>query len=131
VDVDVVPLEERRVDAESHGAALDDAQRRLRAFPHHVPELAGEDQPALAWRPRRLDEQDIAPTGVQARPVATPGTLTRIATSFSKRGGPSTEGRSPVVSVTRSALPSAIRTAAWRNAVPISRSRFRTPASRV
>ena len=29
------------------------------------------------------------PTGVQARPVATPGTLVRIATSPSKRGGPS------------------------------------------
>ena len=28
------------------------------------------------------------PTGVQARPVATPGTLVRIATSFSNRGAP-------------------------------------------
>ena len=28
------------------------------------------------------------PTGVQASPVATPGTLVRIATSLSNRGGP-------------------------------------------
>src|SRR6516164_1144565 len=35
------------------------------------------------------------PTGVQARPVATPGTLVRIATSPSKRGGPRISARSP------------------------------------
>ena len=72
------------------------------------------------------------PTGVQARPVATPGTLVRIATSFSKRGAP--EDRGEIVrrrSGSRSALPSAIRTAALRSALPISRSRLRTPASRV
>ena len=34
------------------------------------------------------------PTGVQASPVATPGTLVRIAISFSKRGWPSTAVRS-------------------------------------
>ena len=34
------------VDAERGGAVLDEAERRLRAFPHHVAELAGEDQPA-------------------------------------------------------------------------------------
>src|SRR4029079_15927722 len=27
---------------------------------HHVSELAGELKPAAAWRPRRLDEQDVA-----------------------------------------------------------------------
>ena len=34
------------------------------------------------------------PTGVQARPVATPGTEVRWATSFSKRVGPSTSATS-------------------------------------
>ncbi len=72
------------------------------------------------------------PTGVQARPVATPGTLVRIATSFSKRGWPSSEVMSfGVDRDVRSALPSAICTATWRSALPISRSRLRTPASRV
>ena len=72
------------------------------------------------------------PTGVQASPVATPGTLVRIATSSSKRGGPE-DGRevAPRRCAPWLAVPSAIRTAAWRSALPISRSRLRTPASRV
>ena len=52
------------------------------------------------------------PTGVHARPVATPGTLVRMATSFSKRGGPSTDARSEADTRTRTELSSAIRTAA-------------------
>ena len=71
------------------------------------------------------------PTGVHARPVATPGTLVRIATSFSKRGGPRIAATSPASMRTCGAVPSAIRIAAWRNSLPISRSRLRTPASRV
>src|SRR5262249_44004934 len=35
-------------------------ERGLRAFFHHVAELAGEDQPFAAGNPRRLDEQDVA-----------------------------------------------------------------------
>ena len=36
----------------SSGAILDDAERGLRAFLHHVAELAGEDQSAAAWSRR-------------------------------------------------------------------------------
>ena len=72
------------------------------------------------------------PTGVQASPVATPGTLVRIATSSSNGGAPRMAARSPSADVTIGPLsPSAIRIAAWRSALPISRSRLRTPASRV
>src|SRR5712672_1791214 len=54
------------------------------------------------------------PVGVQARPVATPGTLVRIATSFSKRRGPRIAGRAAASMRTRSAAPSAIRMTARR-----------------
>jgi hypothetical protein len=71
------------------------------------------------------------PTGVQARPVATPGTLVRMATSFSNCGEPRIVWRSSGVMRIFPLSPSAMRTAAWRSALPISRSRFRTPDSRV
>ena len=71
------------------------------------------------------------PTGVQASPVATPGTLVRIATSPSKRTGPRSFSRPSTPICTEVAVPSAISTATWRRARPISRSRLRTPASRV
>ena len=71
------------------------------------------------------------PTGVQARPVATPGTAVRMATSLSNRGGPSTFSTSASVMRTWLSPPSAIRIAALRKARPISRSSARTPASRV
>ena len=48
------------------------------------------------------------PTGVQASPVATPGTLVRIATSFSKYGAPNIGVRSPAPMRMCCALPSAI-----------------------
>ena len=48
------------------------------------------------------------PTGVQASPVATPGTLVRMAISLSKRGWPRIVAISFVVSTTRLVLPSAI-----------------------
>jgi hypothetical protein len=130
VDVDVGLLEHRGVHAEGLGAALDQAQRRLRALAHHVAELAGEDEPAGAGRARRLDEQDVA---AHRRPGEARG--------HARHGGPHrhlvlearrAEDRAEVLRPIRtlSALPSAIRTAAWRMARPISRSSPRTPASR-
>ena len=41
-------------------ARLDERQRRLRAFLHHVAELAGQDQLARCPACARLDEQDVA-----------------------------------------------------------------------
>ena len=63
--------------------------------------------------------------------MATPGTLTRIATSFSKRGDPRISVTSGASILADSTLPSAIRTATLRSTEPISRSRLRQPASRV
>ena len=65
------------------------------------------------------------PTGVHARPVATPGTLVRIATSPSKRGAPRISRTSPVSMRAASIAPSAMRTATLRSTAPISRSRLR------
>ena len=39
---------------------LDQRQRGLRAFLHHLAQLAGEDQPPRAGRARGLDEEDVA-----------------------------------------------------------------------
>src|SRR5262249_37943973 len=47
------------------------------------------------------------PVGVQASPVATPGTLVRIATSFSNRRGPRMAGKAPLSTRLRSRRPSA------------------------
>ncbi len=72
------------------------------------------------------------PAGVQARPVTTPGTRVRCSTSSSsKRGTPRNETTTSGVTRTGSALPSARRRATFRHNDAISRSRFRTPASRV
>ena len=55
------------------------------------------------------------PTGVHASPVATPGMPVRIATSASKRfGRRGWRAGSAAVIVMRSAVPSAMRTATWR-----------------
>jgi len=67
----------------SDGAVLHDAQRRLRALTHHFTELAGEDEVPLPGTRVASTKKMSAPTGVQASPVATPGTLVRIATSLS------------------------------------------------
>ena len=85
--MDVALLEARRVDAERGGAVLDQAERRLRALLHHLAELAGEDQPPVPGMRVASMNRMSPPTGVQARPVATPGTLVRIATSLSNCGG--------------------------------------------
>ena len=71
------------------------------------------------------------PNGVQARPVATPGDGARSAISASKRFGPRIETTSSAPITLFSMRPSATRAAVWRMRLPISRSRLRTPASRV
>ena len=72
------------------------------------------------------------PTGVHASPVATPGSAVRRRTSGWKRGRPSSSRtRGAVIDILRSSVPSATSSATLRHAAPISRSRLRTPASRV
>ena len=61
----------------------------LGTLAHDVAEHAGEDEPLLAaGHHRDLDEEDVTPRRVQARPVATPGRSVRSATSSKKRGRP-------------------------------------------
>ena len=72
------------------------------------------------------------PTGVQASPVATPGSRVRRLTSVKKRWRPSSSRTFGSVTDTR---PFSVSSATWRatlrQTLPISRSRLRTPASRV
>src|SRR5258708_36335522 len=70
MDVDVAFFKYRRVDSELSGAALRQGQRRLRAFAHHVAELAGEDQCAFPGNPGRLDKENVA---ADRRPCQTGG----------------------------------------------------------
>ena len=72
------------------------------------------------------------PTGVQASPVATPGSLVRRRVSEKNRRLPSSSrARLAEIRTLPLAFPSATSRATLRQTVPISRSRFRTPASRV
>ncbi len=72
------------------------------------------------------------PTGVQARPVATPGSAVRSATSGRNFCGPRKSGMRSMVMISFSlALSSATFTATARTTLASSRSRLRTPASRV
>ncbi len=76
VDVDVGVLEEVGRDAESLGARADVAERRLRRLLHHVAELAGEREALLAAPCVVASMKRMSPPiGVQARPMATPGSL--------------------------------------------------------
>ena len=120
------------IDAERDGAVLDDAERGLRAFLHHVAELAGEDQPAAARHARRLDEQDVAADrrpGEPGRHAGHAGAHRHLVLE-PRRAENRRRDRSRAMRI-GPLSPSAIRTAAWRSTWPISRSRLRTPASRV
>ena len=88
---------------------------------------------SLPWPGTRVASMNrmSPPTGVQASPVETPGTLVRMATSLSNLRWPRIGTNSPTSMRILSVVPSARRTAALRRTLPISRSRFRTPASRV
>ena len=72
------------------------------------------------------------PAGVHAMPVATPGSRVRSSSSSnSKRGAPRNEVTASGVIRAGSVRPSARRRATLRQTLASSRSRFRTPASRV
>ena len=107
-------------------------ERGLRAFLHHVAELAGQDQPPAAGNARRLDEQDVAADrrpGKPGRDAGHAGAHRHLVLELRRA-----EDRDEIVARdARSARywPSAMRTAAWRSVWPICRSRLRTPASRV
>src|SRR5437667_408342 len=71
------------------------------------------------------------PTGVHARPVATPTSGLRPATSLWTLGRPANFSRFFAVILTVAARPSTTSSAALRSTPWISRSSWRTPASRV
>ncbi len=71
------------------------------------------------------------PVGVQARPVATPTSSASPSVSERFRGAPRYFARLFGVTAKGPFSPSAIFRASFRHTWPISRSRFRSPASRV
>ena len=60
MDVDVLAGEDRRLDAIGRRPRLDEAHRRLDQFLHHLAELAGGLDLALAGNGDRLDRQQLA-----------------------------------------------------------------------
>ena len=90
--VDVRFLEHFRRDAEALRARLDERQRGLRAFLHHVAQLSGQDELAVARHARRFDEQDVAADrastrGRSRRPTRRPASRLRPRTCAG-RGSP-------------------------------------------
>ena len=71
------------------------------------------------------------PTGVQARPTATPGGSSVSRSSSMNRAGPRSFCSEAVVTRNGGASPSAFLRASLRATDPTSRSRLRSPASRV
>src|ERR1035437_5184044 len=63
MNVDIGLLKSTCIDSEGSGTILDDAERRLSAFPHYLAKLAGEDQLPVSRNAGRFDEQDIASDG--------------------------------------------------------------------
>ena len=107
-------------------------ERRLRRLLHHVAELAGDRQLALARVGGRLDEEDVAADGRPGEPgrdARVGGALARVGREAA-RPEPRRAACSASIA-TVSALPSATSRAALRQRSAISRSRLRTPASRV
>ena len=127
--MDVALLEAAGIDAERGGAVLDDAQRGLGALASSR-RRAGPVRMSLPEPGMRVASMNrmSPPTGVQARPVATPGTLVRIATSLSNCGGAENgvRDRPARCGSDRSAL----RRCARRHAAAPCRSRARDCARR-
>jgi hypothetical protein len=95
--------------------------------------VAGQRERAGARHARRLDEQHVAAAGVQARPIATPGSFVRssISSSRKRRRAEHLDHDVGRDDDRVASSPSARRRATLRQSAPISRSRLRTPASRV
>ena len=131
-------VEEVGGDAELLGRRADVADRRARRFLHHVAELAGENDVAVARRQQaRFDEQDVAAAlgpGDAGRDAGTRDAERDLVVNLRRseivgdgRGGHDVVRRGRR---RRSSMP-ATRAAILRATAPICRSRLRTPASRV
>ena len=133
VDVDVGLLEEVLLETQPLGARADERQRRLRRLLHDVAELAGQHQLPLAVHLGRLDEQDVA---AHRRPRE-PGRHARLRRPLRDLRdvlrGPQQIGDAFVRDPLSRAAPCPPPPARPRRGMTlaISRSRLRTPASRV
>ena len=103
----------------------------LRRLAHHVAELAGDRQLAGARHRGGLDEQDLAADRGPGEAGRDPGSLVRRCSAKKRRRPSSSRAASAETLTLPVALPSATSRAILRQTVPISRSRLRTPASRV
>ena len=121
------------------GARADVAHGRLRRFLHHVAQLAGDGQLAFAFHQRASVVRIWPPTSVQASPRSRPLRSSCRRSRSRNFYGPSRSGSFSALITDLAAvflsLPLWLQLTTWRailrQTLPISRSRLRTPASRV
>ena len=134
MNVDIGVLVEVGIQPKFERLGTHPGQRGLCRFLHDVADLTGDREMASTLRRYWLRRNRMSPpTGVQASPITTPGRLTRSSTSSSSRyfGRPEEFHDDIACHVSWSPLPSSIRRACLRQMPEISRSRLRTPVSRV
>ena len=117
--------------AELLGVRAHPRERRLRRLLHHLAELAGDRQPALARVGGRLDEEDVAADGRVGEPGRDARVGRALAHLAAEAARPEPLAERASSTRTLSASPFAIRVAALRQRSAMRRSRLRTPASRV
>ena len=132
VDVDVLLLVEVGLGAVELGPRPHVRERRAGRLLHDVAELAGQDEVSLAAHERRLDVEDVA-AGLrpgEAGREADLGLLALLAQPELRLAEEPGEVVGVTVTGVSTSLPMILR-AIFRQTDAISRSRLRTPASRV
>ena len=134
VDVDVELRVEVGIEAEQLRARADVAERRAGRLLHHVAELAGERQVALAAARARLRSRESR-RRLRSRPGRSRGRSPPRRASAAERNFALPRSSRTFGAVDRERVVGAVASRTWRATLrqtePISRSRLRTPASRV
>jgi len=131
MDVDVVLRVEIPRQPEPRRARADVGDRRMGALLHHVAEVPRDHHVSLPVDEGHLDEEDVSTRRGPGK-ARRDSDLVDLPLRFRKvRGAPRYFARLFGVMAKGPFSPSAIFRASFRHTWPISRSRFRSPASRV
>src|SRR5438093_2278757 len=133
VDVNVLLAEEVRIDAVALAVRSRPGQCRSHRFLHDFSQMAGHGELLAATHTRRFDEDDVASHRCPDQSDGNAGTLDTLLDFLFRAEFRHAQEFADHFRCTTifSILPSAMRRACLRVIVAISRSRLRTPASRV